>query len=156
MDVLSVQRLAEELIARHGLARRGWLFALNRRKRTLGLCRYDVKRIELSQYFVIYNDQAAIRDTLLHEIAHAIAGHKAGHGAKWVSVCHRLGAIPNRICTTAAMPRGAFLARCQSCGYQHSRHRRPIKGRTYYCLVCGVERGRLRFSREGTLRIAIN
>jgi hypothetical protein len=36
-----------------------------------------------------------IRDTLLHEIAHAIAGHKAGHGAEWKAVCRRIGAKPN-------------------------------------------------------------
>ena len=33
-------------------------------------------------------------DTILHEIAHAIAGVEAGHGPAWKAVAQRLGATP--------------------------------------------------------------
>ena len=69
------------------------MFVYNRGKRTLGMCDFTRKRIELSRYFVAHNDEAAVRDPLLHEIAHALAGEKAGHGPKWRRVCERIGAV---------------------------------------------------------------
>lgn len=137
------------LLVEHGLAGRGWSFGFNRRKRSLGLCNHAAKRIELSSAFVLLNGVEVVRDTLLHEIAHALAGHKAGHGPRWVAVCRVLGATPRRLCADAEMPRGVFRACCKGCGAEHSRHRRPMRGRVYYCRACGAERGRLRFARAG-------
>ena len=80
MDYSLAQQCANDLMAEHGLTAGGWSFAFNRRKRSLGICNYTGKRIELSSAFVARNDEAAVRDTILHEIAHALAGQKAGHG----------------------------------------------------------------------------
>lgn len=147
MDPTAAGLLATELMAEHGLLQRGWSFAFNRRKRSLGLCVYTDKRIELSLFFVIKNDEPAVRDTVLHEIAHALAGHKAGHGPVWAELCRRLGATPSRICATAVMPRGVFEARCHSCSQVHHRYRRPKRNCTYYCQGCGPQLGKLRFIR---------
>ena len=68
----SARQLAIELMDAHGL--RDWSFAFNRAKRTMGLCRHHQRRIELSVYFVLSNDAASVRDCILHEIAHALAG----------------------------------------------------------------------------------
>ena len=35
-----------------------------------------------------------VRDTILHEIAHALAGAKARHGPAWKAIAKRLGATP--------------------------------------------------------------
>lgn len=145
MDLNDAAALAEQLMKQHRL--RGWSFRFNRRKRALGLCVYAYKRIELSMYFVHQNDEAAVRDTVLHEIAHAIAGHKAGHGPKWKQVCVAIGAKPERLDREATMPRGGWVGTCQSCQTEHHRHRRPMKGRTYYCKRCGHERGKITFRR---------
>jgi len=134
-------------MAEHGLIARGWSFVFNRRKRALGICNYTAKRIELSAAFVAGNDEAAVRDTILHEIAHALAGREAGHGPPWVTICCRLGAKPTRTCSTAVMPLGEFRARCKTCGTVHDRHRRPMRGQKYYCRTCGPQRGKLRFVR---------
>ncbi len=69
---LTVRRLARELLDRHGL--RDWAFGFNRRVRGLGLCRHDLKVIELSWHFAQRNTEDEIIDTLLHEVAHALAG----------------------------------------------------------------------------------
>lgn len=132
-------------MADHGLTQRGWSFAFNRRKSSLGLCNYDTKRIELSAFFVAANDDDAVGDTVRHEIAHALAGREAGHGPAWVTVCQRIGATPRRTCATAVMPPGPFRSRCRGCGREHDRHRRPMKTRTYYCRACGPQEGKLRF-----------
>ncbi len=135
-------------MAQHGLIKRGWSFAFNRRKRSLGICNYTAKRVELSQYFIDRNDPSSIRDTLLHEIAHALVGRRSAHGPAWVDACRRIGAIPSRTCSTAIMPQGLFQAKCPTCGMCHDRHRRPSKKSTYYCRSCGPEDGKLRFLLE--------
>jgi len=145
MDLPSAAQLANALIAEHGLDRTGWTFAFNRRKRALGLCRYNEKRIELSHYFVADNDAPAVRETVLHEIAHALAGHKAKHGPGWVAVCRKIGAKPEATCSTAVMPKGAWQATCPSCNQVCSMHRKPMDGRKYNCRKCGSTQGRLRF-----------
>lgn len=143
MDFNDAAKLARSLIAKHGLRR--WTFRYNRGKRTLGICNYTRKRIELSQFYVAHNDEASVRDTILHEIAHALAGERAGHGPKWQAVCQRIGATPERLDHTAIMPKGHWAATCPGCGTVHRRFRRPLLGRTYVCRTCGPHRGALQF-----------
>ncbi len=143
MDFNDAAQLAKDLIAGHRL--RGWVFCYNRGKRTLGMCDYTRRRIELSRYFVAHNDEAAVRDTILHEIAHALAGERAGHGPRWRAVCERIGAVPERLDHTAVMPKGHWEATCPGCGAIHRRFRRPLLGRTYICRSCGVHKGTLQF-----------
>jgi len=149
VDLFSAQQSANNLMVQHGLIESGWSFAFNRRKRSLGLCRYETKRIELSVFFVTSNNEPEVRDTILHEIAHALAGHRSGHGPAWVDACRQLGATPDRICSTATMPKGSYNAQCPACDQQHNRHRRPMRGRTYYCRGCGSKRGKLQFTWAG-------
>lgn len=147
MDLPSAAKLAHELIKQHGLDQGGWGFAFNRRKRVLGLCRFDRKQIELSSVFVMQNTEAHVRDTVLHEIAHALAGPQAGHGPQWARVCQKIGAKPERTCSDASMPKGAYQATCAGCQTVHTRHRRPMSGRTYFCKRCGPKAGALVFKR---------
>jgi len=149
MDFNDAAALAESLMAEHGLRRKRWVFCFNRGKRTLGLCDYTRKRIVLSRYFVAHNDEAAVRDTILHEIAHALAGERAGHGPKWRDVCIRIGAKPERLDHEAVMPQGHWRATCPGCGAEHRRFRRPLLGRTYICRGCGKEKGVLQFGIGG-------
>ena len=136
--------LARSLLDAHGL--HDWTFAFNRAKRQLGVCRYGPRRIELSLHFVAANAEAAIRETLLHEIAHALAGPRAGHGPTWKAVCRRVGCKPERLDHEAAMPAGRWRAACPTCGESFHRHRRPMKNRRYSCRRCGPRRGELRFT----------
>jgi predicted SprT family Zn-dependent metalloprotease len=137
---------ATGLIHRHGLA--GWRFAWNRRKTCMGLCRYERQTIELSAYFVARNPVEEIRDTLLHEIAHALVGPGHGHDAVWEAKCREVGAVPRR-CGEASMPAGAWQATCPGCAKRFNRHRRPRRGK-YYCQPCGPTRGTLMFKPAGT------
>lgn len=149
MDLPSAALLAQRLIAHHGLDAAGWRFAWNHGRRTLGLCRYTEKTIELSTHFVLKNDEAQVRDTVLHEIAHAIAGYRAGHGMAWKMACVRVGARPERTCATADMPKGRWKARCGGCDTVHHRHRKPLAGAVYHCRACGADKGKLAFALAG-------
>lgn len=142
MNQFDAARMARQLMDQHRL--RGWSFAFNRAKRGMGLCRYREKRIELSIHFVLRNDEAEVRDTILHEIAHALAGPRAGHGEAWKRKCVEIGATPQR-CGVAAMPAGRWRATCPTCGREHHRHRRPLPGRRYFCRPCGSEKGAIEF-----------
>lgn len=147
MDLPGAAKLAEDLMRTHRLS--GWSFGFNRAKRQLGVCRYQTKRIELSVHFVAANDEPAVRETLLHEIAHALAGREAGHGPKWKAICVKLGCRPERLDHEAVMPEGRWRATCPGCGQTFRRHRRPMRGRTYACRRCGPRRGKLRFALAG-------
>src|SRR3979411_379819 len=73
------QAEALALMGRWGLS--NWQFGFNRRKRAFGLCRFphgvSPGRIELSVYAIECNSEDELRDTILHEIAHALAGEEA-------------------------------------------------------------------------------
>jgi len=145
MDFEEAAAIALGLMARHGIPH--WSFAWNRRKRSLGLCRYRQKRIELSTHFVQANNTAQIRETILHEIAHALAGEKAGHGPKWKAMCAQVGCKPER-CDQgeAIMPPGRWTAQCNACGKAYWRHKRPAKKARYWCKTCGPDHGTVVFS----------
>jgi predicted SprT family Zn-dependent metalloprotease len=97
MTESEVTQLALDLMAEHNLNWPAWGFKIVRAKLYLGRCtynRFNGGMIEFSKnYFHLSFDQ--IKDVLLHEIAHAIAGHAAGHGPEWKSVCRKIGAMPN-------------------------------------------------------------
>jgi predicted SprT family Zn-dependent metalloprotease len=138
--------LAKQLMEQHGL--RDWKFGFNRRKRSLGLCRYTARILELSIHLVDRNASAEIRDTILHEIAHALVGPAHGHDDVWKAKCLEIGATPRR-CAQADMPDGRWQARCPRCAAGFSRHRRPRQLRGWFCRVCGPELGKLVWSVAG-------
>ncbi len=146
MNPTEARQLALDLLSQQSLP--AWTFAWNRRKRSLGLCRYRERRIELSVYFVHANDEEQVRETILHEIAHALAGEKAGHGAAWKAMCRRVGCKPERCDKgVAVMPAGTWRAACPACGKEYNRHRRPAKRARYWCRACGPEKGMVVFER---------
>jgi predicted SprT family Zn-dependent metalloprotease len=139
------RRLALQLLARHGL--HDWSFAFNRRKRTMGLCLYARRTIELSVHLVDRNGPEEVRDTILHEIAHALVGPGHGHDAVWRRKCLEVGARPER-CSEADMPPGRWRARCGGCGTHFHRYRRPREAE-WFCRGCGPAQGKLIWRVEG-------
>lgn len=78
----------------------GWSFAWDRAVRRLGCCKMRQRTLSLSRYFVeayLQRDCGLIRNTILHELAHALAWERhneRGHGAAWHYWCAVLG-IPD-------------------------------------------------------------
>src|SRR4051794_33690107 len=103
MPNLAARQLAVDLMANHGL--HDWTFAFNRRRRSLGYCWYNRQAIELSVYFVERNGLESIRETVLHEIAHALVGPGHGHGPVWQAKALEVGCKPERL-GRALMPDG--------------------------------------------------
>ena len=72
-----------------------WKVRLNNRlTRALGRCVYSRNEIELQRRYVQENSVEIVLDTIRHEIAHALAGHKAGHGPEWKMWAIKVGAVP--------------------------------------------------------------
>ena len=79
-----------------------------------------------------------VRDTILHEIAHALCP-KDGHGPRWRATCRRIGARPARCYTEASVispPRAPAPYRfgCPRCGWWVERRKRSR--RAYLCKLC--------------------
>lgn len=125
-NLTDVALKARALMNHHGLS--GWAFGFNSRKRAAGVCKFGPKTIELSTAFAQNASDDDILDTILHEIAHAIAGNKAGHGPEWKMVCRRIGANPSRVYedTDNVMPKGAWIGRCSN-GHEIDQHRAPLR-----------------------------
>ena len=83
---------ARALMDHHGLQE--WSLRFGNARRKLGECRAKEKLIVLSRSHALGGAPAEITDTILHEIAHALAGPKAGHGPAWKAIARRLGATP--------------------------------------------------------------
>jgi predicted SprT family Zn-dependent metalloprotease len=124
-----------------------WSFGWNRRVWSMGLCRYSLRRIELSVHLVQRNPAEEVMETLLHEVAHALTGAGHGHDRAWRAMCVRVGCRPVR-CGEADMPEGRWRATCGGCGATFRRHRRPRRLTGWNCRRCGRERGRLAWVRD--------
>ena len=87
-----VTGMARRLMEEHGL--KDWTLAFVEARRRLGDCRFQDRVIRISRAHALEGSEEQIRDTVLHEIAHAIAGPEAGHGPLWKAAARRIGAVP--------------------------------------------------------------
>ena len=110
--------LAVSLMDQHGLYVTGWHFEWDTRStKRFGVCDYSERVIKLSEKLVRLNDEAQVRDTILHEIAHALVGQGHGHGHVWQRQAVAIGAKPERCysATETQMPETKYVASCPNC-----------------------------------------
>lgn len=117
--IIYVHAEADKLFKQFGLDTTDppWTFKLNSNTRRVGVCKYGQRRIEFSQHFVEHNTEELIRDTLLHEITHALVGPNHGHGHVWQLKCLEIGAKPNRTCDASVKTTAKYnyVIRCNDC-----------------------------------------
>lgn len=118
-----VRDLTFKLLTENGLE--GWHVRFNPRlTRALGRCSYYSKTIDYQPRYMAQNDWEQVRTTILHEVAHAIAGQYAGHGASWARAARALGLEnPSAINHTATLTK-KFTGTCEGCGVTVQRDRR--------------------------------
>ena len=92
-----------------------------------------VRIFTVSMALALVNSEEELRDTVLHEIAHAIAGISAGHGPEWKSVARRIGATPKATARRTNAPEPRYRATC-TCGQSFKRERLAAGKR--YCTPC--------------------
>ena len=123
MNIHLAQRIAEELMYKHGLVLNGWSFGFDNAKRRFGCCNYRLKRISLSKPLTELRDESFVRNTILHEIAHALVGGRNGHNHIWRAKAIEIGCNGNR-CSSDVEIKGKWVGTCPN-GHVKHRHRKP-------------------------------
>jgi hypothetical protein len=90
------EKLANQLLKKYKLDKQGWTFKWDYARTRFGLCDYGKKTIQLSTYLTQAIPMSEVKDTLLHEIAHALTPNDGGHGKQWMDMCVKIGARPER------------------------------------------------------------
>lgn len=133
MTIYQAISLAKSLIRKYPELG-GWGVTTNRRKRAFGVCNYTYRRIELSEFLIPHMTDEAIKDTIIHEIAHALTrGHNHDH--VWRRKCIELGGDGRRVGGDEKYKGGAetrkeldktakYTFTCPVCGDSHGRNRR--------------------------------
>ena len=125
MELTAVRALGEELLAGHGLT--SWRFVFDNAKRRAGACKFDTRTISVSRHLMALYEEAHVRDTILHEIAHALVGPRHGHDAVWRAKARAIGCSGTRL-VDAEAPRAPapWQGTCPR-GHTYDRHRRPAR-----------------------------
>jgi predicted SprT family Zn-dependent metalloprotease len=136
MTLSSAKELAIKLMTQHGLIQKGWTLDFDNAKKRLGLCSSVNKKIVLSSCYVLLNEEHVIKNTILHEIAHALVGCEHGHDNVWKRKAIEIGCDGNRCASSkvVTVPQTKYTAICKKCGHAHNRHRMPKK--TSSCGAC--------------------
>lgn len=124
-DLDRVRAMAESLIATH--LDPSWRFAFDHAKRRAGLTDHAARRISVSRHLAARYQEHEVHQVLLHEVAHAVAGHRAAHGPEWRDVAARLGYRGGRLHDgEIATELAPWLGSCPA-GHEHHRFRRPTR-----------------------------
>lgn len=145
MDLGKAESMARMLMKRYGLY--SWEFHFDRAVHSFGQCHFDDKKITLSRQLVRLNVQKEVRDTILHEIAHALTGKRAQpHGPKWRAIAKSIGCRGERCFDSdkVKMPAYLYQHKCSGCDHVFGRYRKPKHRVVAWQCECGqVNLGRL-------------
>lgn len=125
MNLDRAKELAIILMSKHGLLLSGWRFNFDNARRRFGVCKYRSREIGLSKHLVELNDEHQVRDTILHEIAHALVGCNHGHDWVWKAKALEIGCNGNRCYKSDEVlaPESKYIAICNKCKKIHRKHK---------------------------------
>lgn len=103
MTRLEASTFAKSELVKHGLT--GWKVRLdtNSESKYLGLCEYRSKTIILNAHHIDINPTSGVRETILHEIAHALCPLHA-HDNVWKEKALEIGCIQANPCSSYGLP----------------------------------------------------
>lgn len=128
MELYIAEQLAWDKMKEYGLVANRWTFDFLNSKNVFGRVYYQERILLLSADLVLLNDEPEIMDTILHEIAHALAGPGAKHGPVWQRYCRELGCRPEARYDpdkhNVNMPKKKFIGVCPN-GHKIEKDRLP-------------------------------
>jgi len=145
MELELARLLAQKLMKSHGLM--SWRFEFDSAFRRFGQCNYSRKVISLSRHLVLLNSEDRVKDTILHEIAHALTpGHH--HDSVWRKKAVEIGCDGKRCFTESdtVMTKPKYVATCKSCNKSYKRFKRSRYNSS--CGYCGGSRYNEEFKLE--------
>jgi predicted SprT family Zn-dependent metalloprotease len=143
----------------------GYYFEFDNAKRAFGRCFYMQKKITLSLPLCSENldkVDTQIRNTILHEIAHALSveiygiREGKGHGANWKSVAKQIGCNGERCYNGDSVnkPKSKYTLVCDSCNNETPKYK--VVRRTVACGKCCREYNNGKYSDKYRLRLVTN
>jgi len=117
----------------------GWSFQFDNATQRAGCCNYQTQVISLAHAYARVAPDAAIDDTLLHEIAHALVGKAHGHDQIWQAKAVALGCSGHR-CHDAQFTPPRYIVTCENACWVTTAERRQ---RGAVCRTC---QGRVRYA----------
>jgi SprT protein len=133
MNLGEAEVLAKELMSLYVPKYR---FRWMNEKTVNGRCFWDNNIIELSRPLTQLRTKAAVENTIMHEIAHALTPGDY-HGAKWQNQMRKFGLKPER-CSSDDVDRSSISnweAVCKGCGKKFHMIRKPRLDKS--CSACG-------------------
>lgn len=124
-------RTAVHLLSEHGLD--NWHFKFDHSTRRAGSCNYSNRRITLSFNLARNGSAEEIRETLLHEIAHALVGKNHNHDAVWRAKAQAIGCTGERT-HQMKFATARWRVRCENDCWSHTAERRNPH---LICKKCG-------------------
>jgi predicted SprT family Zn-dependent metalloprotease len=159
MDLIKAEELARQLIKEHlGDSKNRWNFKWTHAKRSFGSCNVSqrgawgdlVCTIRLSKSLTKLNGEARVRNTILHEIAHALQFDKSGymsHDFEWKRIAKSIGCDGERCFgDDVNMPTSKYTLLCETCGNETPKHRIPKL--SYACGKCCKQHNGGKFSTD--------
>ena len=134
MTLKDIENIVDELFKKHKIYELGWVFKWDNAQRRYGCCHFDSKRITLSKHLNVRRKEKNIKNTILHEIAHILAGYENGHNEVWQKIAKKIGCSANRT-SLDIKPYFKYKGECPSCGNISFRHRLP-KSKRVSCAKC--------------------
>ena len=132
------QSLVEGEMEWHGLTARGWKVAYDRCKARLGMCDHDRRTLSFSRHLIAGGTPRDMRDTILHEIAHALVGRRHAHDTTWRQVALEIGCNGERLYTGECLVRPAWILRCSGGCWSTGRHKRVLSLAQRKCGQCNA------------------
>lgn len=136
MDLRTAESLAWSLLEEHNLLDSGWKFDWMRAKAKLGMCRYFLKTIYLSKPVTMVNGEESVRDTILHEIAHALVGPGHNHNHVWKAKAISIGCNGERTGEIVNYQQAARYQYSAACGSKWFTNRRLQNLGQRFCKCC--------------------
>lgn len=146
---LKIESLIEEILNTDylvmgrsvNIANLGWKFEWDSAKRRFGRCSPGNKLISISYPLVRQNrdNLGAVRNVVLHEVAHAIHWviyGQSGHDAVWQHIALEIGCDGKRCYSSEDVKptESKYSLVCLTCGKVYPKHKRPTKVSS--CGVC--------------------
>ena len=122
MELNVVKMLADKLLDEHGLIEKGWRFSFDRAKRRAGSCKFSKKEITLAKAYAEQQEGIEIKNTILHEIAHALVGSQHGHSQIWRKKAKEIGCDASR-CHHIVFSKPKYVLTCYNRCFEVSRYR---------------------------------
>lgn len=140
MNLIEAKNIATELMAQYGIDRQGWRFEWTNARTQHGICKYGSRVIGLSKVLTLAKTESEVRNTILHEIAHALVGAGNGHNAVWRRQFINMGGDGKRCNEVSAdglqvlLKVARYKATCGTCGKVFTGHRK--RKRVCACPQC--------------------